>query len=60
MIPPQAAWGSMLREGYPFLRMAPWVSIFPGLAVFLLVLAFNFLGDGLRDALDVKMTQKAT
>jgi len=60
VIPPQAAWGSMLREGYPFLRMAPWVSIFPGLAVFLLVLAFNFLGDGLRDALDVKMTQKVT
>lgn len=60
VIPPQAAWGSMLREGYPFLRVAPWVSIFPGTAVFLLVLAFNFLGDGLRDALDVKMTQKVT
>jgi peptide/nickel transport system permease protein len=58
VIPPRAAWGSMLREGYPYLRMAPWVAIFPGAAIFLLVLAFNFLGDGLRDALDVKLTQK--
>jgi peptide/nickel transport system permease protein len=60
VIPPQAAWGSMLREGYQYLRVAPWASIFPGVAIFLLVLAFNFLGDGLRDALDVKMTQKVT
>jgi peptide/nickel transport system permease protein len=58
VIPPRAAWGSMLREGYPYLRMAPWTSIFPGAMIFLLVLALNFLGDGLRDALDVKMTQK--
>jgi peptide/nickel transport system permease protein len=58
VIPPRAAWGSMLREGYPYLRMAPWASVFPGAMIFLLVLALNFLGDGLRDALDVKMTQK--
>jgi len=58
VIPPRAAWGSMLREGYPYLRMAPWAAVFPGAVIFLLVLALNFLGDGLRDALDVKMTQK--
>jgi peptide/nickel transport system permease protein len=57
VIPPQAAWGSMLRAGYAYFRIAPWVSIFPGLAIFLLVLAFNFLGDGLRDALDVKLVE---
>jgi peptide/nickel transport system permease protein len=58
VVPPRAAWGSMLREGYPYLRTSPWLAIFPGVAVFLLVLGLNFLGDGLRDALDVKMTQK--
>lgn len=57
VVAPQAAWGSMLRAGYAFFRVAPWVSIFPGLAIFLLVLAFNFLGDGLRDALDVKLVE---
>lgn len=58
VVPPRAAWGSMLREGYPYIRTAPWLAIFPGAAVFLLVLGLNFLGDGLRDALDVRMTQK--
>jgi peptide/nickel transport system permease protein len=57
VVPPQAAWGSMLRAGYAYFRVAPWVSIFPGLAIFLIVLAFNFLGDGLRDALDVKLVE---
>jgi peptide/nickel transport system permease protein len=57
VVQPQAAWGSMLRNGYAFFRVAPWVSIFPGLAIFLLVLAFNFVGDGLRDALDVKLVE---
>lgn len=57
VVPPQAAWGSMLREGYPYLRVAPWVSVFPGTAVFLLVLAFNFLGDGLRDAFDPRLRE---
>jgi peptide/nickel transport system permease protein len=57
VVAPQAAWGSMLRAGYALFRVAPWVSIFPGLAIFLLVLAFNFLGDGLRDALDVKLVE---
>jgi ABC-type dipeptide/oligopeptide/nickel transport system permease subunit len=56
--PPRAAWGSMLRSDYKYFAVAPWASIFPGFAIFLLVLAFNLLGDGLRDALDVKLVDK--
>jgi peptide/nickel transport system permease protein len=51
---PDAAWGLMLAEGRAFVRQAPWMGIFPGLAIFATVLAFNFVGDGLRDALDPK------
>jgi peptide/nickel transport system permease protein len=50
--PPNPSLGSMLSEGRDFMRDAPWVVIFPGLAIMLAVLAFNLLGDGLRDALD--------
>ena len=50
--PPTPAWGSMLRAGYPFLQQAPWLAIFPGVAISLLDMAFNFVGDGLRDVLD--------
>ncbi len=50
--PPNPSLGSMLSEGRDFMRDAPWVIIFPGLAIMLAVLAFNMLGDGLRDALD--------
>jgi peptide/nickel transport system permease protein len=53
--PPLAEWGQMLAEGRGYLRAAPFVSIFPGLATAFLVLGFNLLGDGLRDALDVRM-----
>jgi peptide/nickel transport system permease protein len=53
--PPAASWGSMLKAGYPYLEMAWWLSIFPGLAILVTVLGLNFLGDGLRDAMDVKM-----
>jgi peptide/nickel transport system permease protein len=53
--PPAASWGSMLKAGYPYLEMAPWLSIFPGLAILVTVLGLNFLGDGLRDAMDIKM-----
>ncbi len=53
--PPEASWGSMLKAGYPYLDMAPWLSIFPGLAILIVVLGLNFLGDGLRDALDVRI-----
>lgn len=52
---PNASWGSLLREGYDYISMAPWLSIFPGIAIVLTVLALNYFGDGLRDALDVKI-----
>jgi peptide/nickel transport system permease protein len=44
----------MLAEGRDFVNQAPWMGIFPGIAIFFTVLAFNFVGDGLRDALDPK------
>ena len=50
--PPNPSWGSMLNGAQRFLTQAPWMSIYPGLAIFLVVLAFNLVGDGLRDALD--------
>lgn len=52
--PPNPAWGSMLSEAQRFQRQGWWLSVFPGLAIFLTVMAFNVLGDGLRDALDPK------
>lgn len=52
---PMASWGSMLKSGYPLLERAPWLSLFPGICIMLLVLGLNFLGDGLRDALDVRI-----
>jgi ABC-type dipeptide/oligopeptide/nickel transport system permease subunit len=50
--PPAAEWGSMLSEGRTYLSRAPNMMFFPGVAIFLMVLSFNLLGDGLRDALD--------
>jgi peptide/nickel transport system permease protein len=50
--PPDPSWGSMLNAAQRFLVNAPWMAIWPGLAIFLTVLSFNLLGDGLRDALD--------
>lgn len=50
--PPDPSWGSMLNTAKDFMDSAPWMAIWPGLAIFILVLAFNLLGDGLRDALD--------
>lgn len=52
---PRASWGTMLKSGYVLLERAPWMSIYPGLFIMLLVMGFNFLGDGLRDAFDVKI-----
>jgi ABC-type dipeptide/oligopeptide/nickel transport system permease subunit len=52
--PPTPSWGAMLNEGRQFLLMAPHHTTFPGLAIMVTVLGFNFLGDGLRDYLDVK------
>ena len=50
--PPAPSWGSMLNTAKNYVDQAPWMAIWPGLSIFLLVLAFNLLGDGLRDALD--------
>jgi len=54
--PPDPSWGSMLNAAQRFIESAPWLAIFPGLAIFLVVLAFNLVGDGLRDALDSRST----
>ena len=48
-------WGNVLKAGSTFLETNPYIAIFPGLAIILIVLAFNFFGDGLRDALDPKL-----
>lgn len=53
--PPTPEWGAMLSDGRNYLRVAPHLSVFPGLAIMVVVLAFNFVGDGLRDALDPKL-----
>jgi peptide/nickel transport system permease protein len=53
--PPTPEWGSMLSDGRQFLRNAPHITIFPGLAIVIVVMALNMLGDGLRDALDPKL-----
>jgi peptide/nickel transport system permease protein len=52
--PPAPSWGSMLNTAQRFLNNAVWMAVFPGIAIFLAVLSFNLLGDGLRDALDPK------
>jgi len=53
--PPDPSWGRMLAEGREFFNQSIWIGIFPGLAIMLSVMGFNFLGDGLRDALDPRM-----
>jgi peptide/nickel transport system permease protein len=53
--PPTPSWGSMINEGKDFLRISPGISVFPGIAIAITVLAFNLVGEGLRDALDVKL-----
>ena len=53
--PPTPSWGAMLNEGRQFLLIAPHMTTFPGLAIMLVVLGFNFFGDGLRDMLDPRM-----
>ena len=50
--PPTPSWGNMLNEGRTYLETAPWISVFPGVAIMIAVLAFNLIGDGLRDILD--------
>jgi peptide/nickel transport system permease protein len=53
--PPGAAWGSMVNDGYKYLLQAPVLSFAPGVAIMLVVFAFNMVGDGLRDALDPRL-----
>jgi peptide/nickel transport system permease protein len=53
--PPTPEWGVMLSDGREFMRVAPWVTTFPGLAILISVMGINLLGDGLRDALDPRL-----
>lgn len=55
--PPQAAWGSMVEDGFGLIRVYPYLSIFPGIAILMVVLAFNLFGDSLRDALDPRISK---
>ena len=55
--PPHPSWGTMLGSGRKYMELAPWVAVFPGLAIALTVLGFNLLGDALRDALDPSLRQ---
>ncbi|RLB72402.1 MAG: ABC transporter permease [Deltaproteobacteria bacterium] len=53
--PPTPTWGGMIREGFQNILSEPWVSVYPGIFILITVLAFNMLGDGLRDAIDPKL-----
>ena len=53
--PPRASWGSMIQTGYAYIDQAPWLAVFPGLAIIVTVLGINFMGDSLRDALDPRL-----
>jgi peptide/nickel transport system permease protein len=55
--PPAASWGNMVNDGRKFIEIAWWISTFPGIAIGLVVLAGNFLGDWLRDKLDPRLRQ---
>jgi len=52
VMPPTASWGSLLNDALPHLQTEPWLAIFPGLMIFLTIISVNYIGDGLRDALD--------
>ena len=56
--PPTPTWGSMINDGSSVLQLAPWVALFPGLAIMVTVLGFSLAGDGLRDALDAKLRDR--
>lgn len=55
VVPPDPSWGSIIQDGQQYLQTEPWLMILPGIVICLTVLSFTLLGDGLRDALDVKM-----
>jgi len=56
--PPEPTWGGMLNIARTYMEISPWMAIFPGLAIAILVLGFNFLGDGLRDVLDPRLRER--
>ncbi|HEY8476240.1 MAG TPA: ABC transporter permease [Chloroflexota bacterium] len=56
--PPEPSWGSMLRSAYQYMQVAPWLSFFPGAAIFVTVLGLNLLGDGFRRALDPRLRER--
>jgi peptide/nickel transport system permease protein len=58
ILPPTPSWGSILNDGYKVLQLAPWMAIAAGSAIFVTVLGLNFLGDGLRTALDPRMSRR--
>ena len=58
ILPPTASWGSILSQGYNVLEIAPWMAVASGSAIFITVLGLNFLGDGLRTALDPRMSRR--
>jgi peptide/nickel transport system permease protein len=53
--PPTPTWGNIIAEGRQYIREAPWITLFPGIAIAMTVLGLNLLGDGLRDGLDPRM-----
>ena len=56
--PPDASWGNMLMEGKNVLEIAPWLSLWPGLAILVTVLGYNLLGESLRDMLDPRLRER--
>jgi peptide/nickel transport system permease protein len=58
VVPPTPSWGAMLRSGSQYLETAPWLAFAPGIAIFVTVLAFNFVGDGVRQALDPRLKHR--
>ena len=58
VLPPTPSWGSILADGYKVLEIAPWMAVASGAAIFITVLGLNFLGDGLRTALDPRMSRR--
>jgi len=60
VLPPTPSWGSILSDGYKVLEIAPWMAVSSGVAIFVTVLGLNFLGDGLRTALDPRMSRRGS
>jgi peptide/nickel transport system permease protein len=56
--PPEPSWGGMLNIARRYMELSPWMAIFPGVAIMLIVMGFNFLGDGLRDILDPRLQER--